>query len=100
MPAGALRLLLLLLLLKLSYVTPMMKPQDGEVQRRLDAAQLGLRKSPPAPVAASHRRAPPFMMDMFNLVSGSGETRRSQKEILEGNVVRSLEANGENKGET
>lgn len=75
-----------------------MMPQDGEAQRRLDAAQISLRKSPPAPVA-SNRRAPPFMMDMFNLVSGS-RTRRSQKEILEGNIVRSLEAKGEQKDET
>lgn len=95
MPAGALRLLLLL---ELSYVTAAMMPRDGEAQRRLDAPQTSLRNSPPAPVA-SDRRAPPFMMDMFNLVSGSG-TRRSQKEILEGNMVRSLEAKGEQKGET
>ncbi|XP_013876037.1 bone morphogenetic protein 2-B [Austrofundulus limnaeus] len=34
------------------------------------------------------------MLDLFNSVSGSGDTQRSQEEILEGNIVRSLEAKG------
>lgn len=95
MPAGALHVLLLL---QLRYVTPVMTPQDSGssgVQDGPDVAQLGLRESASAPVVASHRKTPSFMLDMFNSVSGSGDTQRSQEEILKGNIVRSLEAKGE-----
>ncbi|KAM9773676.1 bone morphogenetic protein 4-like [Syngnathus typhle] len=40
---------------------------------------------------APHRKAPQFMLDLFNAVSASDGTRKSQKDILEGNVVRSFE---------
>uniref|UniRef100_A0A3Q3DQV6 Bone morphogenetic protein 2-like n=1 Tax=Hippocampus comes TaxID=109280 RepID=A0A3Q3DQV6_HIPCM len=40
---------------------------------------------------APHKKAPQFMLDLFHAVSVSDGTRKSQKEILEGNVVRSFE---------
>ncbi|XP_077357752.1 bone morphogenetic protein 4 isoform X1 [Festucalex cinctus] len=39
-----------------------------------------------------HKKAPQFMLDLFNAVSDAA--RKSQKEILEGNVVRSFEDKG------
>ncbi|XP_077481644.1 bone morphogenetic protein 4 [Stigmatopora argus] len=39
-----------------------------------------------------HKRAPQFMLDLFNAVSD--ESSKSQKEILEGNVVRSFQDKG------
>uniref|UniRef100_A0A3Q2XNL4 Bone morphogenetic protein 2-like n=1 Tax=Hippocampus comes TaxID=109280 RepID=A0A3Q2XNL4_HIPCM len=43
---------------------------------------------------APHKKAPQFMLDLFHAVSVSDGTRKSQKEILEGNVVRSFEDKG------
>ncbi|KAM3860018.1 bone morphogenetic protein 2 [Diretmus argenteus] len=45
------------------------------------------------PVSAPHKKAPQFMLDLFNAVSVSAGT---QKEILEGNIVRSFEDKGQN----
>ncbi|XP_051928024.1 bone morphogenetic protein 2-like [Hippocampus zosterae] len=47
-----------------------------------------------APGQAPHKKAPQFMLDLFHAVSVSDGTRKSQKEILEGNVVRSFEDKG------
>uniref|UniRef100_A0A8D2ZWT8 TGF-beta family profile domain-containing protein n=1 Tax=Scophthalmus maximus TaxID=52904 RepID=A0A8D2ZWT8_SCOMX len=41
--------------------------------------------------AAPHKKAPQFMLDLFNAVSVADGTPRSQKDILQGNVVRSFE---------
>ncbi|XP_054624572.1 bone morphogenetic protein 2-like [Dunckerocampus dactyliophorus] len=43
---------------------------------------------------APHKKAPQFMLDLFNALTLSDGTSKSQKEILEGNVVRSLENKG------
>lgn len=45
--------------------------------------------------AAPHKKAPQFMLDLFNAVSVADGTPRSQKDILQGNVVRSFEDKGE-----
>lgn len=47
----------------------------------------------PAAAAAPHRKAPQFMLELFDAVSAGN--RRSQKEVLDGNVVRSFEDKGE-----
>ncbi|KAF0025143.1 hypothetical protein F2P81_022024 [Scophthalmus maximus] len=44
--------------------------------------------------AAPHKKAPQFMLDLFNAVSVADGTPRSQKDILQGNVVRSFEDKG------
>lgn len=47
------------------------------------------------PALAPHKKAPQFMLDLFNAVSVSSGIPKSQKEILEGNIVRSFEDKGE-----
>ncbi|XP_061763329.1 bone morphogenetic protein 2-like [Nerophis ophidion] len=43
---------------------------------------------------APHKKAPQFMLDLFDAVSDAYGTSKSQKEILEGNIVRSFEDKG------
>lgn len=50
---------------------------------------------PRGPAVAPHKKAPQFMLDLFNAVSVSDGTPKSQKEILDGNTVRSFEDKGE-----
>ncbi|XP_008436162.1 bone morphogenetic protein 2 isoform X1 [Poecilia reticulata] len=86
MPAGALRLSLCLLLaaLHLSCV-----PGGA-----LDEAPFELKDFPRAPAFSPHKKAPQFMLDLFNAVSVADGAHRSQKEILEGNTVRSFQDKG------
>lgn len=58
-------------------------------------AMLHLRDLPRGPEVAPHKKAPQFMLDLFNAVSVMDGTPKSQKEILEGNIVRSFEDKGE-----
>ncbi|TNN35512.1 Bone morphogenetic protein 2-A [Liparis tanakae] len=51
-------------------------------------------KDLPRGAAAPHKKAPQFMVDLFNAVSVSDGSAKSQKEILEGNIVRSFEDKG------
>lgn len=46
------------------------------------------------PVVAPRKKAPQFMLDLYNAVSVSGGAPKSQKDILEGNTVRSFEDKG------
>uniref|UniRef100_A0A3B5QH46 TGF-beta family profile domain-containing protein n=1 Tax=Xiphophorus maculatus TaxID=8083 RepID=A0A3B5QH46_XIPMA len=89
MPAGALRLSLCLLLaaLHLSCV-----PGGAP-----DEAPFELKDFPRAPAFSPHKKAPQFMLDLFNAVSVADGAHRSQKEILEGNTVRSFQDKGERK---
>uniref|UniRef100_A0A3B3YNC8 TGF-beta family profile domain-containing protein n=1 Tax=Poecilia mexicana TaxID=48701 RepID=A0A3B3YNC8_9TELE len=86
MPAGALRLSLCLLLaaLHLSCV-----PGGA-----LDEEPFELKDFPRAPAFSPHKKAPQFMLDLFNAVSVADGAHRSQKEILEGNTVRSFQDKG------
>uniref|UniRef100_A0A3Q3MJN9 Bone morphogenetic protein 2-like n=1 Tax=Labrus bergylta TaxID=56723 RepID=A0A3Q3MJN9_9LABR len=61
---------------------------EGEL--KLDAS-VHLKDLPRGPVVAPHKKAPQFMLDLFNAVSVSDGTPKSQKDILEGNIVRSFE---------
>ncbi|XP_073346423.1 bone morphogenetic protein 2-B-like [Pagrus major] len=106
MTAGALRLWLVLAL-QLRCVSPLAIPQDrgraGRQQAALEAtetvnekldAMVHLKDLPRGPAVAPHKKAPQFMLDLFNAVSVSDGTPKSQKEILEGNIVRSFEDKG------
>ncbi|CAL8300870.1 unnamed protein product [Lota lota] len=53
-----------------------------------------LKESIQKPAAPPHKQAPQFMRDMFNAVSKSTGTPLSQKDILEGTIVRSFEDKG------
>ncbi|XP_030256992.1 bone morphogenetic protein 2 [Sparus aurata] len=107
MTAGALRLWLVLLALRLRCVSPLAIPQDrgraGRQQAALEATETAnekldaivhLKDLPRGPALAPHKKAPQFMLDLFNAVSVSDGTPKSQKEILEGNIVRSFEDKG------
>lgn len=54
-----------------------------------------LKDLPRGPAVGPHKKAPQFMVDLFNAVSVSDGTPKTQKEILEGNIVRSFEDKGE-----
>lgn len=102
MTAGALRLWLVLAV-QLGCVAPLAIPgkQDGLESKRTDTRRpeqlFGLKGLPRAPLGAPQKKAPQFMLDLFNAVSVNGRTPKSQKEILEGNIVRSFEDKGEQK---
>ncbi|XP_074518622.1 bone morphogenetic protein 2 [Halichoeres trimaculatus] len=102
--AGALHLWVVLAL-QLRCVSPLVIPKDrGEVgqQESLDAtaekdtldSSVYLKSLPRGPAVAPHKKAPQFMLDLFNAVSVSDGTTRSQKDILDGNIVRSFEDKG------
>ncbi|KAM9336600.1 bone morphogenetic protein 2 [Symphorus nematophorus] len=109
MTAGPLRLLRLwlVLALQLRCVSPLAIPldrgtavrqKDGmdeteKVKEKLDAL-VRLKDLPRGPAVAPHKKAPQFMLDLFNAVSVSDGAPKSQKEILEGNIVRSFEDKG------
>ncbi|XP_051273864.1 bone morphogenetic protein 2-like [Dicentrarchus labrax] len=96
----------LVLALQLRCVTPLAIPQDRGTTGRKDAldathttkdkldALVHLKDLPRGPAVAPHKKAPQFMLDLFNAVSVSDGTPKSQKEILEGNIVRSFEDKG------
>lgn len=58
-------------------------------------AQFHLRDLFRGPAVAPHKKPPPFMLELFNVVSVSHGALKSQKEILEGSIVRSFEDKGE-----
>ncbi|GLD57689.1 bone morphogenetic protein 2-like protein [Lates japonicus] len=110
MTTGALRLWICVLALQLRCVSPLAIPRsdreaagrrdvDGsdatktEVSEKLDAL-FHLRDLPRGPAVAPHKKAPQFMLDLFNAVSVSDGIPKSQKDILEGNIVRSFEDKG------
>ncbi|XP_019217694.1 bone morphogenetic protein 2-B isoform X1 [Oreochromis niloticus] len=96
MTARAPRLCLLALLLR--CVTPLAIPQD-----RLDATKMARQKLDrlfylkdiPRPAVAPQKKAPQFMLDLFNAVSVTDGTPKSQTDILEGNTVRSFSDKGQ-----
>uniref|UniRef100_UPI0037E75FD2 bone morphogenetic protein 2-like n=1 Tax=Semicossyphus pulcher TaxID=241346 RepID=UPI0037E75FD2 len=105
MTAGALHLWLVLAL-QLRCVSSLAIPRDREqadsqdgldfrktVNEKLDVS-AHLKDLPRGPAVAPHKKAPQFMLDLFNAVSVSDGTPKSQKEILEGNIVRSFEDKG------
>lgn len=108
MSPGAL-CLWLVLLLRQGCVTPLAIPQDGRPEEQrgrpepiMNAAskqetQFHLTDLPRGPAVAPHKKPPQFMLDLFNVVSVSHGTPKSQKEILDGNIVRSFEDKGKKK---
>ncbi|KAF7660623.1 hypothetical protein LDENG_00278400 [Lucifuga dentata] len=94
--------------LQLRCVTLLVTPQDGgtgEKEADLDALkavserleELFLQKgldAPRGPVVNPRKKAPQFMLDLYNAVSVSCGSPKSQKEILEGNIVRSFQDKG------
>ncbi|XP_069012228.1 bone morphogenetic protein 2-like [Embiotoca jacksoni] len=100
MTAGALPLCLVLAL-RLRCVALLAIPQDRGGEGRQDSstdqtldALFNLKDLPRVPAVAPHKKAPQFMLDLFNAVSVSDGTPKSQKDILEGNIVRSFEDKG------
>ncbi|XP_042363351.1 bone morphogenetic protein 2-like [Plectropomus leopardus] len=102
MTTGPLRLWLVLAL-QLRCVTPLAIPLDRGTQGRHDALSTAsekldalshLKDLPRGPPVAPHKKAPQFMLDLFNAVTVSDGRPKSQKEILEGNIVRSFEDKG------
>ncbi|XP_041672153.1 bone morphogenetic protein 2-like [Cheilinus undulatus] len=104
MTARALHLWIVLAL-QLRCVTLLAIPRDGETaeqQESLDTKTANekldslfhLKDLPRGPAVAPHKKAPQFMLDLFNAVTVTDGTPRSQKDILEGNIVRSFEDKG------
>ncbi|XP_045925742.1 bone morphogenetic protein 2-like [Micropterus dolomieu] len=105
MTAGALRLWLVLalqlrcvILLAIPQARGTAGRQDGldatkTASKKLDAL-VHLKELPRGPGVPPHKKAPQFMLDLFNAVSVSDGTPKSQKDILEGNIVRSFEDKG------
>ncbi|KAK5602183.1 hypothetical protein CRENBAI_015584 [Crenichthys baileyi] len=60
----------------------------------LDEAPFELNDLPRAPAFSPHKKAPQFMLELFNAVSVDHGTHKSQKDILEGNTVRSFQDKG------
>ncbi|XP_010789942.1 uncharacterized protein [Notothenia coriiceps] len=109
MTAGALRLWVLLAL-RMRCVTLLALPLDRGTapgrehgvdtetgSKKLDGL-LHLKDLPRGPALAPNKKAPQFMLDLFNAMTVSEGRAKSQKEILEGNTVRSFEDKG-NSGE-
>ncbi|CAN9508919.1 unnamed protein product [Ophioblennius macclurei] len=86
MAAGAALRLCLLLAVQMSCVSQLRIPQPD--------AQLSVQDLPRRPAVAPGKRAPQFMVDLFNTVSVSDGKPKTQKEILDGNIVRSFEDKG------
>ncbi|KAF3704689.1 Bone morphogenetic protein 2 [Channa argus] len=100
MTVGSLRLVLVLAL-QLRCVSLLAIQRDKGTTGRLDALDatkqdvlVHLEDLPRAPEVAPHKKAPQFMLDLFNAVSVSDGTPKSQKDILEGNIVRSFQDKG------
>ncbi|KAM6964637.1 bone morphogenetic protein 2 [Tautogolabrus adspersus] len=103
MTAGALHLWIVLAL-QLRCATPLailrergttgqQESLDAKTVNKLDAS-VHLKDLPRGPAVAPHKKAPQFMLDLFNAVSVSDGTPKNQKDILEGNIVRSFEDKG------
>ncbi|KAJ0016352.1 hypothetical protein NQD34_014642 [Periophthalmus magnuspinnatus] len=98
--------LYLVLSLQLRSAVPMAVPHgrraigrragEGATNKDRDAldALLYLKDLPRGPAVAPHKKAPQFMLDLFNAVSREDGTPKTQKEILDGNIVRSFEDKG------
>ncbi|XP_056286661.1 bone morphogenetic protein 2-like [Pseudoliparis swirei] len=97
MTRAALRLWLILALRLRCVAVPL---DRGRAARQEDGGEevaeeaLMHVKDSPRGAAAPHKKAPQFMVDLFNAVSVSDGSPKSQKEILEGNIVRSFEDKG------
>lgn len=102
MTAGALRLCLVLALQLRCVAVPLQDVEESarqagagvEAAKEKINALFHLRDLPRGPPVAPHKKAPQFMLDLFNVVSVSDSVGRSQKEILDGNIVRSFEDKG------
>ncbi|XP_034564262.1 bone morphogenetic protein 2-like [Notolabrus celidotus] len=102
--AGALYLWVFLVL-QLRCVNPLAIPWDRgtagrqesldetTVKEKLDRSGY-FKNLPRGPAVAPHKKAPQFMLDLFNAVTVSDGTPKSQKDILDGNIVRSFEDKG------
>lgn len=107
MTAGVSLSVWLVLALQFRCVTLLAIPRDRGItgkQERSDAAKtvgekldalFHLKDLPRGPALAPKKKAPQFMLDLFNAVTVTDGTPKSQKEILEGNIVRSFEDKGE-----
>lgn len=103
MTAGAPRLCLGLALLLRCVTAHVLPPHGAGVQDGLDATETARQKQEalfylkdvPRPAVAPQKKAPQFMLDLFNAVSDPDGTPKSQNDILEGNTVRSLNNKGE-----
>lgn len=106
MSAGAL-CLWLVLALRHGCVTPLAVPDHGGAEGPQESpdsiikaasvkqeARLHLKDLPRGPAVAPKKKPPQFMLDLFNAVSVSQDNPKSQKEILEGRIVRSFEDKG------
>lgn len=104
MTARALRLCLVLALQLRCVAVPLQDVEESARQAGAGAsveaakekinALFHLRDLPRGPPVAPQKKAPQFMLDLFNVVSVSDSVGRSQKEILDGNIVRSFEDKG------
>ncbi|XP_061564101.1 bone morphogenetic protein 2-B-like [Cololabis saira] len=99
MPAGLLRVWLVLAV-PLGCVSPLaVRGHPGGFTSRstdthIPGTLLSLKGLPRAQAVAPQKKAPQFMLDLFNAVSVTDGTPKSQKEILHGNTVRSFEDKG------
>ncbi|XP_030611626.1 bone morphogenetic protein 2 [Archocentrus centrarchus] len=103
MTAGAPRLCLGLALLLRCVTLLALPPHSPGMQDALDATETARQKQDalfylkdiPRPAEAPQKKAPQFMLDLFNAVSVADGTPKSQTDILEGNTVRSLNDKGQ-----
>lgn len=106
MTVGAL-CLCLVFALQLRGAEPLATPQRRRAAERQAAERTGnkaeetldallyLKDLPRGPAVAPHKKAPQFMLDLFNAVSQEDGIPKRQKDILDGNIVRSFEDKGE-----